>query len=81
MGDGTVEHFPESLVRKSPEVESVGELEVADGVADLPEGVVGDVLDPVVGLGKKLVRFEKFVQFKAQATCTGCPICSWTGLC
>ena len=66
MGDGTVEHFPESLVRKSPEVESVGELEVADGVAHLPEGVIRDVLDPVVGLGKKwfdLVRFEKFVQF------------------
>ena len=41
---------PEGLVRKSPEVEGVGELEVADGIADLPEGVVRDVLDSVVGL-------------------------------
>ena len=44
---------PEGLVGESPEVECVGELEVADGVAHLPEGVVRDVLDPVVGLEKK----------------------------
>ena len=43
---------PEGLVGESPEVEGVGELEVADGVAHLPEGVVRDVLDPVVGLEK-----------------------------
>ena len=42
--------MPEGLVGKSPEVESVGELEVTDGVAHFPEGVVRDVLDPVVGL-------------------------------
>ena len=45
---------PESLVRKSPEVEGVGELEVADGVTDLPEGVVRYVLDSVVGLRKEI---------------------------
>ena len=33
-----------------PEVECVGELEVSDGVADLAEGIVGDVLDAVVRL-------------------------------
>ena len=44
---------PEGLVGESPEVEGVGELEVADRVAHLPKGVVRDVLDPVVGLKKK----------------------------
>ena len=46
--------MPEGLVGKSPEVEGVGELEVADGVAHLPESVVRDVLDSVVRLGRKI---------------------------